>query len=103
MPPLTRWVMPFAARSARSRVRRSMTCSVCWWTRGSCVGSSRRVRLPGSSGGGGGNHHHLVCRTCGRLDDVDCATGEAPCLVPVNDWDFVVDEAEVTYWGICPG
>jgi len=50
----------------------------------------------------GDNHHHLVCRTCGRLDDVDCATGEAPCLVPANDRDFVVDEAEVIYWGTCP-
>jgi Fur family ferric uptake transcriptional regulator len=50
----------------------------------------------------GDNHHHLVCRSCGRLDDVDCATGEAPCLVPVDGRDFVVDEAEVIYWGTCP-
>jgi Fe2+ or Zn2+ uptake regulation protein len=49
----------------------------------------------------GDNHHHLVCRTCGRLDDVDCATGEAPCLVPVDDRSFVIDEAEVIYWGTC--
>ena len=51
----------------------------------------------------GDNHHHLVCRTCGDLVDVDCAVGETPCLVPVDDGDFVVDEAEVTYWGTCPG
>jgi len=50
----------------------------------------------------GDNHHHLICRTCGRLDDVDCATGEAPCLIPLDDRNFVVDEAEVTYWGTCP-
>ena len=50
----------------------------------------------------GDNHHHLVCRSCGVLVDVDCATGETPCLIPVDDGDFVVDEAEVTYWGICP-
>ena len=50
----------------------------------------------------GDNHHHLVCRSCGRLDDVDCAAGQAPCLVPVDDRDFVVDEAEVIYWGTCP-
>ena len=50
----------------------------------------------------GDNHHHLVCRGCGRLDDVDCATGEAPCLVPVDDRNYVVDEAEVIYWGTCP-
>jgi Fur family transcriptional regulator, stress-responsive regulator len=50
----------------------------------------------------GDNHHHLICRTCGRLDDVDCAAGEAPCLVPIDDRHFVVDEAEVIYWGTCP-
>jgi Fur family transcriptional regulator, stress-responsive regulator len=51
----------------------------------------------------GDNHHHLVCRTCGRLADVECATGETPCLVPVDDGQFIVDEAEVIYWGLCPG
>jgi len=50
----------------------------------------------------GDNHHHLVCRRCERVVDVDCATGETPCLIPVDDGSFVVDEAEVTYWGICP-
>jgi Fe2+ or Zn2+ uptake regulation protein len=50
----------------------------------------------------GDNHHHLVCRSCGRLDDVDCAAGDAPCLTPSDDSDFVVDEAEVIYWGTCP-
>ena len=50
----------------------------------------------------GDNHHHLVCRTCARLVDVDCAVGETPCLVPMEDGNFVVDEAEVIYWGICP-
>jgi Fur family ferric uptake transcriptional regulator len=50
----------------------------------------------------GDNHHHLVCRSCGRLVDVDCAAGEAPCLTPDVDTDFAVDEAEVVYWGTCP-
>lgn len=50
----------------------------------------------------GDNHHHLICRTCARLLDVDCAVGEMPCLVPVDDGDFFVDEAEVIYWGTCP-
>ena len=50
----------------------------------------------------GDNHHHLICRTCGRLEDVDCAISEAPCLAPADDRDFVVDEAEVVYWGTCP-
>ncbi|WP_433513389.1 Fur family transcriptional regulator [Nonomuraea sp. CA-143628] len=50
----------------------------------------------------GDNHHHLVCRRCGVMTDVDCATGFAPCLVPVDAAGFVVDEADVTYWGVCP-
>lgn len=48
------------------------------------------------------NHHHIICRTCYATFDVDCAVGEAPCLHPSNDHGFVVDEAEVIYWGICP-
>src|SRR4051812_14179359 len=50
----------------------------------------------------GDNHHHLVCRTCGRTVDVDCATGQAPCLQLGDDHGFTVHEADVTYWGICP-
>ncbi|GIJ48501.1 transcriptional repressor [Virgisporangium aliadipatigenens] len=49
----------------------------------------------------GDNHHHLVCRTCNAIVDVDCATGAAPCLDPIDAAGFVVDEAEVTYWGLC--
>ena len=48
------------------------------------------------------NHHHLVCRTCGRVVDVDCAVGDRPCLTPSSDFGYEVDEAEVIYWGICP-
>lgn len=50
----------------------------------------------------GDNHHHLVCRTCGEVVDVDCAMGETPCLLPIDDGNFIVEEAEVVYWGICP-
>ncbi|MBX6722165.1 MAG: transcriptional repressor, partial [Dactylosporangium sp.] len=50
----------------------------------------------------GDNHHHLVCRSCGLIVDVDCAVGEAPCLTASDDHGFSVDEAEVTYWGLCP-
>lgn len=50
----------------------------------------------------GDNHHHLVCRSCGRVVDVDCAAGYAPCLEVVDDHGFVIDEAEVVYWGRCP-
>jgi Fur family ferric uptake transcriptional regulator len=54
----------------------------------------------------GDNHHHVVCRNCGTIADIDCAIGAAPCLTPA-DLDgaidgFVLDEAEVIYWGLCP-
>ena len=51
----------------------------------------------------GDNHHHVVCRGCGVIADVDCATGEAPCLTASEDHGFTIDEAEVVYWGTCPG
>jgi Fe2+ or Zn2+ uptake regulation protein len=50
----------------------------------------------------GDNHHHLVCRTCGETVDVDCTVGVAPCLEPSDAAGFAVDEAEVTFWGVCP-
>ena len=50
----------------------------------------------------GDNHHHLICRTCGRVVDVDCAIGAAPCLTPIDDRGYEIDEAEVAYWGRCP-
>jgi len=50
----------------------------------------------------GDNHHHLVCRSCGQVSDVPCATGTMPCDVPKDPAGFVIDEAEVTYWGLCP-
>lgn len=50
----------------------------------------------------GDNHHHVVCRSCGRTADVDCAVGTRPCLEPSQAHGFVVNEAEVTYWGLCP-
>lgn len=54
----------------------------------------------------GDNHHHVVCRSCGVINDVDCAVGDAPCLTPSDDDNaldgFLLDEAEVIYWGVCP-
>jgi Fur family ferric uptake transcriptional regulator len=50
----------------------------------------------------GDNHHHVVCRSCGAVADVDCAVGEAPCLTASDDHGFAIDEADVTYWGLCP-
>ncbi|MAU80390.1 MULTISPECIES: Fur family transcriptional regulator [Gordonia] len=49
----------------------------------------------------GDNHHHVICRSCGIIGDVDCAVGEAPCLTPSEHHGFILDEAEVIYWGLC--
>ena len=50
----------------------------------------------------GDNHHHIVCRHCGKTEDVDCTVGAAPCLEPSADHGFIVQEAEVIFWGLCP-
>ena len=50
----------------------------------------------------GDNHHHLICRNCGRVVDVDCAAGSAPCLKALDPRGYEIDEAEVAYWGRCP-
>jgi Fur family ferric uptake transcriptional regulator len=69
-------------------------------------GLIRRIHLGGSPAlyerRVGDNHHHLICRVCGRAEDVECAVGEAPCLTPASDAGFRVDEAEVVFWGTCP-
>jgi len=48
------------------------------------------------------NHHHVVCRACGAIADVDCAVGDTPCLTASHDHGYSIDEAEVTFWGLCP-
>ena len=69
-------------------------------------GLIRRIQLAGSPARYedrvGDNHHHLICRTCGRVVDVDCTVGSAPCLTAADDQGFEIDEAEVAYWGRCP-
>ncbi|MCB0888938.1 MAG: transcriptional repressor [Nocardioidaceae bacterium] len=50
----------------------------------------------------GDNHHHLACRDCGNVVDVDCTLQEMPCLTPLDDQGYLIDEAEVIYWGSCP-
>lgn len=50
----------------------------------------------------GDNHHHLICRSCGTTVDIDCAVGARPCLTADDDHGFLIDEAEVIYWGHCP-
>jgi len=71
------------------------------------AGLARRVEPAGSparyEARVGDNHHHVVCRGCGEVADIDCAIGEAPCLDPDTARGYQVDEAEVTFWGLCPG
>jgi Fur family ferric uptake transcriptional regulator len=70
------------------------------------AGLARRIEPAGSpalyEARTGDNHHHVVCRSCGAIGDVDCAVGSAPCLDPSDTHGFLIDEAEVTYWGLCP-
>ncbi|AYF29906.1 MULTISPECIES: Fur family transcriptional regulator [Micromonospora] len=70
------------------------------------AGLSRRIEPAGSparyEARVGDNHHHVVCRGCGEIADVDCAVGSAPCLDPNVAHGFELDEAEVTFWGLCP-
>jgi Fe2+ or Zn2+ uptake regulation protein len=70
------------------------------------AGLIRRIEPAGSparfEGRVGDNHHHVVCRSCGLVADVDCATGEVPCLTASESHGFAIDEAEVVYWGLCP-
>jgi Fe2+ or Zn2+ uptake regulation protein len=70
------------------------------------AGLARRIEPAGSparyESRVGDNHHHVVCRGCGEIADVDCTVGDAPCLTPSQAHGFVLDEAEVTFWGLCP-
>ncbi|MEO6501792.1 MAG: Fur family transcriptional regulator [Jatrophihabitantaceae bacterium] len=69
------------------------------------VGLVRRIEPAGSATRyelrAGDNHHHLVCRACGRIEDIACSVGQAPCLELPNGTGFVVSEAEITWWGEC--
>ncbi len=70
------------------------------------AGLVRRIEPAGSPAlfetRAGDNHHHLVCRGCGTVTDTDCVVAAAPCLTPTDSRGFLVDEAEVVFWGYCP-
>lgn len=91
-----RQVLPAVSRQAVYDVLGALTVA----------GLVRRIQPSGSvaryEARVGDNHHHVVCRSCGTIGDVDCAVGEVACLTPSDDKGFVVDEAEVIYWGQCP-
>lgn len=69
------------------------------------AGLVRRIEPAGSPArfevATGDNHHHFVCRMCREIVDVPCGTGKAPCLEPDTHTGYLIDEAEVTYWGLC--
>lgn len=71
------------------------------------VGLARRIEPAGHparyEGRVGDNHHHMVCRHCSEIEDVECEVGTEPCLEPPTASDFAIDEAEVTFWGVCAG
>jgi len=91
----TRGLLPSVSHQAVYDVLRALTDA----------GLVRRIQPAGSvaryEARVGDNHHHVVCRGCGAIADVDCATGEAPCLEASDDAGYVIDEAEVVYWGRC--
>lgn len=70
------------------------------------AGITRKIELEGGSAlfeiRRNDNHHHLLCMECGRVEDVPCVVGHAPCLTPVDDLGFTTMVAEVTFKGICP-
>lgn len=70
------------------------------------VDLARRIQPAGSpalyEARTGDNHHHVVCRICGAAADIDCVEGAAPCLSPSTTQGYVIDEAEITFWGVCP-
>ncbi len=72
----------------------------------SAAGLARRIEPAGRpalfEGRVSDNHHHVVCRGCGSVADIDCVVGAAPCLDPSETHGFVLDEAEITFWGLCP-
>ncbi|MCM4077136.1 Fur family transcriptional regulator [Paractinoplanes hotanensis] len=95
------------ARRARTRLD-SVSTQAVYDVLGalSRAGLARRLEPAGSparyEARAGDNHHHIVCRGCGEIADVDCSVGERPCLTPTSAHGFELDEAEVTFWGLCP-
>ncbi|MCY1144878.1 Fur family transcriptional regulator [Actinoplanes sp. Pm04-4] len=95
------------ARRARTRLD-SVSTQAVYDVLGalSRAGLARRLEPAGSparyEARVGDNHHHIVCRGCGEIADVDCTVGDRPCLTPATSHGFELDEAEVTFWGLCP-
>lgn len=69
------------------------------------VGLVRRIEPPGRpalyESRTGDNHHHLICRRCGAVANLDCGVDTVPCLQPSDDHDYMIDEAEICWYGVC--
>ncbi|MDR6866352.1 Fur family ferric uptake transcriptional regulator [Microbacterium resistens] len=71
------------------------------------AGIVRRVSLPDAASAlyelqhVDDNHHHIQCVSCGRVEDVACAVGVAPCLHPNHDHGMRILEATVTFRALC--
>ena len=50
----------------------------------------------------GDNHHHLVCSSCGNGDRRRLRRRRGALPAPSTTNGFVVQTAEVTFWGLCP-
>lgn len=47
------------------------------------------------------NHHHFHCDSCGKVLNVACLVGSAPCMAPPATDEFHVRTADVVYRGLC--
>lgn len=69
------------------------------------IGLLRKLQTPGAPARYetriGDNHHHVICIRCGRVEDVDCVVGEAPCLSPSDSAGMQIIAADVLFRGIC--
>lgn len=46
-------------------------------------------------------HHHLVCRRCGRVEDLDAGVDLTPVLRAARRRAFAPDHAELVVTGVC--
>jgi Fe2+ or Zn2+ uptake regulation protein len=68
------------------------------------LGAVRRVSLPGGAAVYDPRlapHHHLVCRNCGRAEDVDVPIELEPVLAAAAAKGFTPRHAEVVVAGLC--
>jgi len=47
------------------------------------------------------DHHHAVCRSCGKIVDVDAALDRAKVVAAAQAAGFAVDDAQLVVRGLC--